>query len=106
MKCKIPICNLCCQPEFDDNVNGWLSGKQVGYCYSCSRKLNWKRTFLEDKTRRTKRNDEEDIREAEGNKDEGNDEFERLREVCWILAFKLFLAIHCMLLSIFVGGRF
>ena len=70
MKCKIPICNLCCQPEFDDNVNGWLSGKQVGYCYSCSRKLNWKRTFLEGKTRRTKRNDEEDIREAEGNKDE------------------------------------
>ena len=64
MKCKIPICNLCRQPEFDDNVNGWLSGKQVGYCYSCSRKLNWKRTFLEDKTRRTKRNDEEDIREA------------------------------------------
>ena len=71
MKCKIPICNLCCQPEFDDNdVNRWLSGKEVGYCYSCSRKLNWKQTFLEGKTRRTKRNDEEDIREAEGNKDE------------------------------------
>ena len=73
MKCKIPICNLCCQPEFDDSVNGWLSGKQVGYCYSCSRKLNWKRTFLEDKTRRTKRNSEEDIREAEGNKDEADE---------------------------------
>ena len=70
MKCKIPICNLCCQPEFDDNVKGWLSGKQVGYCYPCSRELNWKRKFLEDKTRRSKRNDEEDIREAEGNKDE------------------------------------
>ena len=73
MKCKIPICEICCQAEIDDNVNGWLSGKQVGYCYPCGRKLSWKRKFLEDKTKRSKRNDEEDIREAEGNKDEADE---------------------------------
>ena len=55
------------------SIDWCISGKQVGYCYSCSRKLNWKRTFLEDKTRRTKRNSEEDIREAEGNKDEADE---------------------------------
>ena len=30
-------------------------------------------SYLEDKTRRTTRNDEEDIREAEGNKDDADE---------------------------------
>ena len=29
IKCKIPICNLCCQPEFDDSVNGWLMHQSI-----------------------------------------------------------------------------
>ena len=27
----------------------WISGKQVGYCYGCTRKLNLKRKFSEGK---------------------------------------------------------
>lgn len=49
IKCKIPICNLCCEPEVDEEVDGWISGKFVGYCYPCSRKVSLKRKF-EDKT--------------------------------------------------------
>ena len=40
--CKLPICNLCSEPELDEGVDGWISGKQVGYCYSCFRKVDFK----------------------------------------------------------------
>ena len=47
--CKIPICNLSNEPEFNEDTEGWISGKQVGYCYGCTRKLNFKRKFGEGK---------------------------------------------------------
>ena len=25
IKCKLAICNLCCEPELDKNVHGWMS---------------------------------------------------------------------------------
>ena len=43
--CKIPLCNMCGEPEFNEDVEGWIPGKQVGYCYGCARKLKFKRKF-------------------------------------------------------------
>ena len=45
--CKIPLCNMCGEPEFNEDVEGWIPGKQVGYCYGCARKLKFKRKFEE-----------------------------------------------------------
>lgn len=33
--CKVPVCNICCSPEMDEEATGWASGSSVGYCDSC-----------------------------------------------------------------------
>ena len=63
--CKIPICNMCGEPEFNEDIEGWIQGKQVGYCYSCARKLKFKRKF-EEGTRDDK--DESSNKELEAGK--------------------------------------
>jgi len=30
---RLPICNMCSEPEFNEDIEGWIPGKQVGYCY-------------------------------------------------------------------------
>lgn len=46
---KIPICNRCSDLEFNEDIEGWIPGKQVGYCYGCMRKLKFKGKFEEGK---------------------------------------------------------
>jgi len=36
---------MCCEPEFNEGKEGWILGKQVGYCYGCARKQKFKRKF-------------------------------------------------------------
>ena len=52
IKCKKPVCNVCGVPEFDEDTDGWIYGKQVSYCYSCNRKnsLLTKRKFIKERT--------------------------------------------------------
>ena len=45
IQCKLAICNFCCEPELDENVDGWIDGKQVGCCFACYRKLSWKQSY-------------------------------------------------------------
>ena len=33
IRCKVAICNLCSEPEMDESVDGWIGGKNVGYCF-------------------------------------------------------------------------
>ena len=35
IRCKVAICNLCSEPEIDESVDGWIGGKNVGYCFEC-----------------------------------------------------------------------
>ena len=35
------------EPEFNEDIEDWIPGKQVGYSYGCSRKLKFKRKFEE-----------------------------------------------------------
>ena len=57
IQCKIPICNMCSEPEFNEDVEGWVTGKQVGYCYGCTRKLKFKRKLEEGKRDDTDKDD-------------------------------------------------
>ena len=67
MDCKTPICNTCGEPEFNKDIEGWIPGKQLGYCYGCARKLKFKRKF-EEGTRDDK--DESSNKELEAGKRE------------------------------------
>ena len=31
----MPVCSLCSTPETDDEKEGWIIGKRVGYCDTC-----------------------------------------------------------------------
>ena len=46
INCKIPVCNLCSELEFKEDIEGWIPGK-VGYCCGCTRKLKFKGKFKE-----------------------------------------------------------
>ena len=35
MLCKVPVCNICCSPEMDEEAAGWASGSSVSYCNCC-----------------------------------------------------------------------
>lgn len=39
------ICNVCGETELDEDVKGWIAGRQVGYCHPCSTQKNMKRKF-------------------------------------------------------------
>ena len=45
IKCKMHICNVCGETELDEDVKGWIAGRQVGYCHPCSTKKNMNRKF-------------------------------------------------------------
>ena len=34
--CYMPVCNLCSTPEFDEEKDGWITGRRVGYCGVCN----------------------------------------------------------------------
>ena len=35
IRCKVAICNLCSKQVMDESVDGWIGGKNVGYCFEC-----------------------------------------------------------------------
>lgn len=34
--CNLPICNVCCVAELDEDTFGWLAQVSVGYCNKCA----------------------------------------------------------------------
>lgn len=38
--CRMPVCNLCSFSEGDEDTDGWIVGKSVGYCENCFDKSN------------------------------------------------------------------
>ena len=41
------ICNFCWEPELDldENLDGWVGGRQVGCYFAFYRKLSWKQNY-------------------------------------------------------------
>ena len=35
--CLLPVCNICSVAELDDEIEGWVAGRRVGYCSDCNK---------------------------------------------------------------------